>query len=399
MSVGPRSTPAQRSSTRSWPGASGPATSRRRCTRTSTTSSTTRSARPRPSSTTRPLYKYVVSGPDAARLLDRVITARRSKMRVDQVYYTPWCDEEGKVVDDGTVTRIRAGRVPETAADPLLPMVPVERDRSRGRGRGRLDAACGSRPPGKAEPRGARGRHAPGLGRREVLPASSHRDRRRRGERDPHGLHRRPAGTSCGSPADGALERLGRGLRRGRTLRALPRRDPRPRHRPRRGRSDPDRGRVHERAARDQPRADLLARSSSASGGWSTSTRPRTSSGRRALLAEQRPAARRGGWWGSSSIGPASRGCSRSTGWPRGLARSWTAPPVPVYKDDRQVGPRHVDRLGHHDQEDGRVRLPGQGTREDGLPCVCRVLRRGRAGQGRRHRRAAAVPGSPRKRT
>ena len=55
---------------------------------------------------TSPLYKYVVRGVDAGRLLDRVITRDVSKMQVDQVYYTPWCDEEGKVVDDGTVTRI-----------------------------------------------------------------------------------------------------------------------------------------------------------------------------------------------------------------------------------------------------------------------------------------------------
>ena len=65
-----------------------------------------------------PLYKYLVSGPDAERLLDRVITRDVRKLQVDQVIYTPWCDEEGKVVDDGTVTRLsdRAYRI--TAADP-----------------------------------------------------------------------------------------------------------------------------------------------------------------------------------------------------------------------------------------------------------------------------------------
>jgi aminomethyltransferase len=67
---------------------------------------------------TSPLYKYVVRGPDAARLLDRVITRDVSKMQVDQVYYTPWCDEAGKVVDDGTVTRIAEREYRITAADP-----------------------------------------------------------------------------------------------------------------------------------------------------------------------------------------------------------------------------------------------------------------------------------------
>jgi aminomethyltransferase len=67
---------------------------------------------------TSPLYKYVVRGVDAARLLDRVITRDVSKLQVDQVYYTPWCDEEGKVVDDGTVTRIGEHEYRITAADP-----------------------------------------------------------------------------------------------------------------------------------------------------------------------------------------------------------------------------------------------------------------------------------------
>jgi aminomethyltransferase len=65
-----------------------------------------------------PLYKYVISGPDAGRLLDRVVTRAMSKLRIDQVYYTPWCDEEGKVVDDGTVTRLAESSYRVTAADP-----------------------------------------------------------------------------------------------------------------------------------------------------------------------------------------------------------------------------------------------------------------------------------------
>ena len=64
-----------------------------------------------------PLYKYVVGGPDAGRLLDRVVTRDVSKLEVDQVYYTPWCDEEGKVVDDGTLTRLTETSYRLTAAD------------------------------------------------------------------------------------------------------------------------------------------------------------------------------------------------------------------------------------------------------------------------------------------
>jgi aminomethyltransferase len=65
-----------------------------------------------------PLYKYEVTGPDAASLLDRVVTRDVSRVMVDQVIYTPWCDEEGKVIDDGTVTRLDEDRFRVTAADP-----------------------------------------------------------------------------------------------------------------------------------------------------------------------------------------------------------------------------------------------------------------------------------------
>jgi aminomethyltransferase len=65
-----------------------------------------------------PLYKYEVGGVDAAALLDRVVTRDVSAMAVGQVIYTPWCDEEGKVIDDGTVTRLDENRFRVTAADP-----------------------------------------------------------------------------------------------------------------------------------------------------------------------------------------------------------------------------------------------------------------------------------------
>ncbi len=67
-----------------------------------------------------PLFKYLISGPDAARLVDRIITRDASKLAVGQVYYTPWCDERGKVIDDGTVTRVADDAFRWTAADPSL---------------------------------------------------------------------------------------------------------------------------------------------------------------------------------------------------------------------------------------------------------------------------------------
>jgi aminomethyltransferase len=67
-----------------------------------------------------PLFKYVVTGPDASRLVDRVITRDVRAMEVGQVFYTPWCDEHGMVIDDGTVSRLDEQRFRWTSADPTL---------------------------------------------------------------------------------------------------------------------------------------------------------------------------------------------------------------------------------------------------------------------------------------
>lgn len=65
-----------------------------------------------------PLYKYRVSGPDAGRLVDRVITRDATRLTPGRVFYTPWCDEFGKVIDDGTVHALDDGSFRWTAADP-----------------------------------------------------------------------------------------------------------------------------------------------------------------------------------------------------------------------------------------------------------------------------------------
>jgi len=67
-----------------------------------------------------PLYKYRVGGPDATRLVDRVITRDATKLTPGRVFYTPWCDEHGKVIDDGTVHALDDGSFRWTAADPQL---------------------------------------------------------------------------------------------------------------------------------------------------------------------------------------------------------------------------------------------------------------------------------------
>jgi len=67
-----------------------------------------------------PLYKYLVRGKDAARLLDHVMTRSIADLQVGQVAYTPWCDAAGKVLDDGTVARLDRTSFRVTAAEPNL---------------------------------------------------------------------------------------------------------------------------------------------------------------------------------------------------------------------------------------------------------------------------------------
>jgi aminomethyltransferase len=67
-----------------------------------------------------PLYKYLITGKDATKLVNRVITRDIRKVSAGQVIYCCWCDEQGKVIDDGTVTRLEENKYRWTAADPSL---------------------------------------------------------------------------------------------------------------------------------------------------------------------------------------------------------------------------------------------------------------------------------------
>jgi aminomethyltransferase len=67
-----------------------------------------------------PLFKYVITGRDAATLVNRIITRDVGRMAVGQVFYTTWCDEHGHVIDDGTVSRLGEQHFRWTAAEPNL---------------------------------------------------------------------------------------------------------------------------------------------------------------------------------------------------------------------------------------------------------------------------------------
>ena len=67
-----------------------------------------------------PLYKYLITGRDATKLVNRIITRDINKVARGQVIYCCWCDEQGKVIDDGTITRLDEDRYRWTAAEPNL---------------------------------------------------------------------------------------------------------------------------------------------------------------------------------------------------------------------------------------------------------------------------------------
>ena len=67
-----------------------------------------------------PLFKYRVSGPDAAKFINRVITRDIHRVAVGQAIYCSWCDEQGKVIDDGTIARLAENHYRWTAAEPNL---------------------------------------------------------------------------------------------------------------------------------------------------------------------------------------------------------------------------------------------------------------------------------------
>ena len=67
-----------------------------------------------------PLYKYDISGDDALKFVNRVITRDAAKCAFQQAMYTCLCDEEGKVIQDGTLFRLGENRFRFHLAEPSL---------------------------------------------------------------------------------------------------------------------------------------------------------------------------------------------------------------------------------------------------------------------------------------
>ena len=67
-----------------------------------------------------PLFKYDIQGPGALSLINKMVTRDMTRCEIGQIKYTPWCDEGGKIIDDGTVWRLGEEHFRVTAADPNL---------------------------------------------------------------------------------------------------------------------------------------------------------------------------------------------------------------------------------------------------------------------------------------
>ena len=67
-----------------------------------------------------PLFKYDITGKDAARFLARATSRDITKLKPGRVTYLCWLDDEGKVVDDGTVSNLGDGLYRLTSAEPSL---------------------------------------------------------------------------------------------------------------------------------------------------------------------------------------------------------------------------------------------------------------------------------------
>ena len=56
-----------------------------------------------------PMTKYRITGPDALAFLDRLVTRDMKKIKPGRVAYAIWCDDQGQVIDDGTIFHLKEG--------------------------------------------------------------------------------------------------------------------------------------------------------------------------------------------------------------------------------------------------------------------------------------------------
>jgi aminomethyltransferase len=99
-----------------------------------------------------PMTKYRIAGPDAAAFLDRLAVRNAGRLPVGAVHYTLWCDDDGKVLDDGTLFRLAADEFRLCCQERHLPWLRRRHRRCDSRHRRAVapgpDQLCGAAPGG-----------------------------------------------------------------------------------------------------------------------------------------------------------------------------------------------------------------------------------------------------------
>jgi aminomethyltransferase len=65
-----------------------------------------------------PMQKYEITGRDAERMLNRMVTRDVTKFGLNRVAYCVWCTDEGRMIDDGTIFKLADDRYMLTCGSP-----------------------------------------------------------------------------------------------------------------------------------------------------------------------------------------------------------------------------------------------------------------------------------------
>lgn len=65
-----------------------------------------------------PMQKYEITGRDAERMLNRMVTRDVTKIGLNRVAYCIWCTDEGRMIDDGTIFKLADDRFMLTCGSP-----------------------------------------------------------------------------------------------------------------------------------------------------------------------------------------------------------------------------------------------------------------------------------------
>ena len=238
-----------------------------------------------------PLFKYRLTGKDATRLVDRIVTRDLRKVSVGSVIYTPWCDEHGKVIDDGTVSRLAENVYRWTAADPSLRWFHQNAAGLDVKIEDISDDVAALALQGPTSGRLLKAIAEADVENLKYFKVTSGKIAGDPGRHLAHRLHGRPRLRDL-DPVEGRRQGVGRADDEGQGLRHPRRRHARARRVAHRGGAAPDRRRLQRLARRRSSPRRSTRRSRWVSAAWSPSTRGASSARRRCAARRRRGPAR-----------------------------------------------------------------------------------------------------------